>query len=587
VQTSAQDMNAFPAFPEFDAVDRYVVDALLMRTASLWPDEEGMVHVKSGFRQSWRGLAEDVDKLARGLCALGFRKGDRIALWGITLPHWVTWFFAIERLGLVAVPINSACHPEELADFLVRSRSKAICLVDGPREEEFIEGTKRVLPGLESGAGRTVRLEQFPDLRHVLFSGMEPREGMHCFAELEELGRTVPEEAYQAMRDAVAMDDLAMVQYTSGTSGKPKGVLLHHSNLVSNAWWAGVNLNYSHEDRFCLPLPLFHCFGSILGALTFTTHGCTIVFVETFTPKRVLASLAEERCTGLYAVPSMFRLFLRTKSLESYDLSHLRKGIMAGAVCPADLIEQAIRRMNMTELANCYGQTETSPVFTQVHPADDMEKRLHSSGRVIQGVQLAIKDADGRILQPGSIGEVCARGWDVMHGYDGDPEATAKAIDKDGWLHTGDTGWVDEQGYLFVSGRIRDIIIRCGENISPKEIENCLASCPGVADAAVVGVPSVSCGEEICAFLIPDGTQVLRNETVRQHCMRHLASQKLPRFVGLLERFPMTTTGKVESKTLRMLGDAYFNRPGLETSDRIPSCTETLDFLTRAESEMN
>ncbi|MBO4684949.1 MAG: AMP-binding protein, partial [Desulfovibrio sp.] len=194
MQTTVQDMNAFPAFPEFDAVDRYVVDALLMRTASLWPDEEGLVHVKSGFRQSWRGLAEDVDKLARGLCALGFRKGDRIALWGVTLPHWVTWFFAIERLGLVAVPINSGCHPEELADFLVRSRSKAICLVDGPREEEFIEGTRRVVPGLESGPERVVRLQQFPDLRHVLFSGMEPREGMHCFAELEELGRTVDED---------------------------------------------------------------------------------------------------------------------------------------------------------------------------------------------------------------------------------------------------------------------------------------------------------------------------------------------------------------------------------------------------------
>lgn len=560
----------------------YVLGASLVRAAVLYPERPAVVHLLLKQRLTWTELASQAASAARGLLAIGVKKGDRVGLWGLAQPGWVILYFAAELVGAVVVPINSNCQPVELAAILRRAHCVGLLIAGDNREVEAAAFIKEVLGDYHAataGGSGLIHSTALPELRFLVMHGLTTS-GIYDMTELEHLGEAVPLTYFRNRVHDVQPGDVAMLQFTSGTTGSPKGVLLTHRSLAINAWWAGKTQRLTSVDSVCMPVPLFHCFGCVLGLLSCTAFSAALVLVDTFSPARVFATIEEECCTAFYGVPSMFRLLLRSRALRHAKLSTLRTGIIAGAVCPEELLKQAMDILHMPEITICYGQTESSPVITQTDPKDRLEKRVASIGRPHPGVEVGIfSPTTGERLPKGENGEICCRGNNVMAGYDEDPEATAATIDRNGWLHTGDLGLEDDDGYFHVSGRIRDIIIRCGENISPKEVENCLARCPGVGDAQVVGVASETCGEEVCAFLIADGSVLLSQEAVRRFCREQLSSYKVPRHLALLASFPMTASGKVNLGLLRRLAAAFFPPSGPVQAGPVPECNGQLAAL--------
>jgi fatty-acyl-CoA synthase len=519
----------------------------LDRTASGQPDAEALVEVPTGRRWTYAELRGEVDVVAMGLLAAGMEKGDRLGIWAPNVAEWTLVQYATAKIGVVLVNINPAYRTHELEFVLNQAGISVLVAATSFKTSDYGAMISEVRPGC-------------PELRRVILIGTPD------WDELVAAGRK-GERAELARRQAeLSPDDPINIQYTSGTTGFPKGATLSHHNILNNGYFVGRLCGYTSEDRVCIPVPFYHCFGMVMGNLGCTTNGATMVIPGPgFDPKATLTAVAQERCTSLYGVPTMFIAELNDPDFDNYDLSSLRTGIMAGSPCPVEVMKQVVDRMGMTEVTICYGMTETSPVSTQTRADDSLELRVSTVGRVHPHVEVKIVDpGTGLTLPRGEPGELCTRGYSVMLGYWDEPEKTAEAVDRARWMHTGDLGVMSSDGYVNITGRIKDMVIRGGENVYPREIEEFLYTHPDVLDAQVVGVPDAKYGEELCAWVtLRDGAPELTAEAVKEFAGGKLAHYKIPRYVVVVDGFPMTVTGKVrkvemreKSAELLHLGDA-------------------------------
>jgi fatty-acyl-CoA synthase len=511
------------------------IGANLDRTAARVGEHEAMVECETGRRWTYPQLVADVDACALGLHGLGVRKGDRVGIWSPNCAEWVFVQYGTAKLGAVLVNINPAYRTHELA-FVLKQAGISV-LVAAP---SFKTSDYRAMVAEVRG--------DCPDLREVLFLGDD------AWNALMDAGRAADRSMLSELAAQLSPDDPINIQYTSGTTGFPKGATLSHHNLLNNAFFVGEGCGYTEADRVCIPVPYYHCFGMGMGNLGCTTHGSTMVVpAPAFDPAATLRAVQDERCTSLYGVPTMFIAELGLPDFADYDLSSLRTGIMAGSPCPVEVMKRVVDEMGMTEVTICYGMTETSPVSTQTTADDDLERRTSTVGRVHPHVEVKVVDPETGLTVPrGTPGELCTRGYSVMLGYWDEPEKTAEVLDQARWMHTGDLAVMDAEGYLNIVGRIKDMVIRGGENVYPREVEEFLYTHPDVVDAQVIGVPDERYGEELMAWVrLREGAAPLTAEAVREFCAGRLAHYKVPRYVKVVEAFPMTVTGKVRKVEMR------------------------------------
>ncbi len=516
-----------------------------------YPDNEAIIYVDRDFRLTYRQFNEVVNEMARGLMALGIQKGEKVAIWATNIPYWVTLQFATAKIGAILLTVNTNYKKAELSYLLEQSETENLFLIDGFQDTDYVNTLYELVPELKTQQRGSLCSKKYPHLKRVCFLGQEKHRGMYSIPEIRGLHTIVSQEKYQARQDTLSPHDVVNMQYTSGTTGFPKGVMLSHYNIGNNGFWIGENQNFSEKDRLCLPVPLFHCFGCVLGVLAAVTHGTTMVILEGFDPSLVMASVEQEGCTALYGVPTMFIALLENPLFPKFNFSTLRTGIMAGSNCPVAIMKQVIEKMNMSEITICYGLTEGSPVMTYTRIHDELQKRVETVGQALPHIEVKVVDPEtGAILPPGTQGEVCCRGYNVMKGYYNNPQATAEAIDNDGWLHSGDLGILDPDGFLSITGRYKDMIIRGGENIYPREIEEFLYRMEGVQDIQVAAVPSPKYGEEVGAFIIRKKKSDLEESDVKDFCRGNISRHKIPRYVSFVESYPMTASGKIQKYKL-------------------------------------
>ncbi|HEY0573535.1 MAG TPA: AMP-binding protein [Pseudonocardia sp.] len=507
----------------------------LDRTAALFPDRDAMVEVASGRRWSYREFVAGVDALALGLLDAGLVKGDRVGIWSPNQASWTLVQYATAKIGAVLVNINPSYRTHELQYVLNQAGIRMLVAAASFKSSDYAAMIEQVRPNC-------------PALQRVVLLDSPEWDALANANAGGDRGELAAAQAN------LSPDDPINIQYTSGTTGFPKGATLSHHNILNNGYFVGELCGYTEEDRICIPVPFYHCFGMVMGNLAATSHGAAMIIpAPAFDPKLTLAAVAAERCTSLYGVPTMFIAELAEEDFESYELSSLRTGIMAGSPCPVEVMKQVVSRMGMTEVQICYGMTETSPVSTQTRADDSLERRVSTVGRVLPHVEVKIIDPETGLTVPrGTPGELCTRGYSVMLGYWEEPEKTAEAIDAARWMHTGDLGIMDSDGYLNITGRIKDMVIRGGENIYPREIEEFLYTHPDVLDAQVVGVPDERYGEELCAWIrMRPGAEPLTAEAVREFAAGKLAHYKIPRYIQIVDEFPMTVTGKVRKVEMR------------------------------------
>ena len=524
----------------------------LEQWANLTPDKDFIVYPDRGLRFSYATFNERVDNLAKSLLYLGLRKGDKLGVFANNVPDWLTYFFATAKIGGVLVTINTNYRAYEL-EYLVRNSDlHTLCLVNGWRDIDYIQMVYELVPELKESQRGFLKSEKFPALKNVVFMGPEKHRGMYNTSELILLGSQLDDQPLRDAASQVSCFDVVNMQYTSGTTGFPKGVMLTHHNILNNGNATASCMNYSANERLCVCVPLFHCFGCVLALCAIITQGATMVMVENFDALTVLASVQQEKCTALYGVPTMFIAELNHPMFPMFNLSSLRTGIMAGAPCPIETMNNVMEKMNMKELIIVYGLTESSPGMTATRVSDPPEIRSVTVGKAYPAVDVKVADPEtGKELQPGEQGELCCRGYNVMKGYYKNEEATAKAIDGDGWLHSGDLGVMDEKGYFKVTGRIKDMIIRGGENVYPREIENFLYTHPEIEAVEVVGVASEKYGEEVGAFIKRKSGSQLSEEDVIDFCRGKIARYKIPKYIFFVGEFPMTASGKIQKYKLR------------------------------------
>ncbi|AVB75835.1 AMP-binding protein [Methanococcus maripaludis] len=518
------------------------------------PDREFLVYPDRNLRFTYKEFDERTDLLAKGLLEIGIKKGDHIGIWARNVPDWLTFMFATAKIGVVLVTVNTAYKSHELAYVMKQSDMKALAIIDSFRDVNYLEILYELVPELKTSQRGKLNSEEFPYLKNVIYVGQEKHRGMYNTNELMLLGKYVSDEKLIEAKKGLDSDDVINMQYTSGTTGFPKGVMLTHKNILNNGYYIGEKQKFTEEERLCLPVPLFHCFGIVLGVLALLTHGGTLVMLEIFDPLLVLAAIQKEKCTAVYGVPTMFIAEFSHPMFEMFDLSSLRTGIMAGSTCPIEAMKKVMSDMYMHEITISYGLTEASPVFTMTSVDDPFEKRVESVGKAMPHCEVKIIDPEtGKTLAPGNVGEICCRGYNVMKGYYKMPEKTAEVIEKDGWLHSGDLAVEDEDGYYKIVGRIKDMIIRGGENIYPREIEEFLYTLPGINDAQVVGIPDEKYGEIVGAFVIPKEGYEIKEEDVRDFALEKIARYKVPKHVFVVEEFPMTASGKIQKFKLTEL----------------------------------
>lgn len=533
---------------------------ILDETISRFPDNDAVVYADRDYRRTWSEFGKDVDVLAKGLMALGVKKGDKVALWSSNVPFWVSLMFATARIGAVLLTVNTSYRESELDYLLTQSECENLVVMDGYRDHDYLQTVYTLIPEVRVHPRANLRSARYPHLRRVLFLGVEKHRGMFSIPEIQSLSVMTSEKDYEECKAAVDPEDVVNMQYTSGTTGFPKGVMLTHNNIGNNGYWIGYHQGFTDKDRICLPVPLFHCFGCSLGVMAAVNTGAALVILEGFKPVPVMVAIENERCTALYGVPTMFIAILEHPLFDRVDFSSLRTGIMAGSVCPEPLMKRAAEDMNLTEITNVYGLTESSPGMTQTHRDEEFKRRVSTVGRAMPGVEVKVADPETCIELPyGTPGEIMCKGYNVMKGYYNMPEETARAITPDGWLHSGDLGIMDEDGYLVITGRIKDMIIRGGENIYPREVEEFISGIEGVMDVQVVGTPSQKYGEEVVAFVIPRPGADLTPEDVRDSCRGKIAWHKIPKFVALVEAFPLTASGKVKKFELRQMAAEMFS----------------------------
>ncbi|MBA2860717.1 AMP-binding protein [Methanococcus maripaludis] len=518
------------------------------------PDREFLVYPDRNLRFTYKEFDERTDLLAKGLLEIGIKKGDHIGIWARNVPDWLTFMFATAKIGVVLVTVNTAYKNHELAYVMKQSDMKALAIIDSFRDVNYLDILYELVPELKTSQRGKLNSEEFPYLKNVIYVGQEKHRGMYNTNELMLLGKYVSDEKLTEAKKGLNSDDVINMQYTSGTTGFPKGVMLTHKNILNNGYYIGEKQKFTEEERLCLPVPLFHCFGIVLGVLALLTHGGTLVMLEIFDPLLVLAAIQKEKCTAVYGVPTMFIAEFSHPMFEMFDLSSLRTGIMAGSTCPIEAMKKVMSDMYMREITISYGLTEASPVFTMTSVDDPLEKRVESVGKAMPHCEVKIIDPEtGETLAPGNVGEICCRGYNVMKGYYKMPEKTAEVIEKDGWLHSGDLAVEDKDGYYKIVGRIKDMIIRGGENIYPREIEEFLYTLPGINDAQVVGIPDEKYGEIVGAFVIPKEGYEIKEDDVRDFALEKIARYKVPKHVFVVDEFPMTASGKIQKFKLTEL----------------------------------
>lgn len=525
---------------------------LLDAAIEKYPDNDAVVYVDRDYRVTYRQFGELVDRLARGLMALGVQKGEKVAVWATNVPYWVALQFATARVGAILLTVNTSYKTSELEYLLRQSECENIFIIDGFRDTDYVLTLYDLVPELKAQQRGYLHSPKFPHLKRVFFLGHEKHRGMFSIPELLALSAMTGDDEYRARQRELDTHDVVNMQYTSGTTGFPKGVMLTHFNLVNNGYWIGRNQHFGPEDRICVPVPLFHCFGCSLGVMAAVNHGAALVILEGFDPVEVMTAIEKERCTAVYGVPTMFIAILDHELFPKFSFKSLRTGIMAGSPCPAPIMKRVIEKMNAREITIVYGLTESAPGMTQTLANDDVRRRCETVGRAMPGVEVCIRDPELRTPVPiGVPGEVCCRGYNVMKGYYNMPEATAQAIDEHGWLHSGDIGIMDGDGYVAITGRHKDMIIRGGENVYPKEVEEFLYGLEGVRDVQVVGVPSVRYGEEVCAFVVLKEGYSYSPQDVIDFCRSRIARFKTPKYVAFVDKYPMTASGKIQKFKLR------------------------------------
>lgn len=515
------------------------------------PNGWAVRYTDRNYFRTWKELNDEADLIARGMMSLGVKKGDHVAIWATNTPEWILTLFAAAKIGAVLVTVNTNFKIFELEYLLRQSDTKLLVMIGGFKNNDYVATVNELLPELKTTSGE-IESEHLPFLKRVVFAGKETPEGMLNFEDLKILGGDFPVEIYEENKKTLNTHDVVNMQYTSGTTGFPKGVMLTHYNILNNGKTIGDGMKFTKNDKLCITVPFFHCFGLVLAMMACITHGTTMVPVERYSPVPVMNAISVEKCTAVHGVPTMFIAMLEHAQFNNFDFSSLRTGIMAGSPCPIEVMKKVIDKMNMREIVIVFGQTEASPGCTMTTTSDSIDKRVNTVGRAFPGVECKIIDPDtGKELPINTPGEFCARGYNIMKGYYKMPEATAQAIDKDGWLHTSDLCTVDEDGYYKVVGRIKDMIIRGGENIYPKEIEECLYTCDKVSDVQVIGVPSEAYGEEVMACVILKEGEEMTEEEVKEFVGERMAKHKVPRYVRFVDSFPTNAAGKIQKFKMR------------------------------------
>jgi len=517
-----------------------------------WAEKEAIVVRHQDIRWSYRQLGEAVDAFAAGLLALNLQPGDRIGIWSPNNVEWVIAQFATAKAGLILVNINPAYRKGELSYTLKKVACKALILAREFKTSNYVAMLREIAPAIDGSESGNLNLAELPDLRSLIVISDDAIDGMFRFADIAGMAPADAAEQLAARALVSQPDDAINIQFTSGTTGLPKGATLTHFNVLNNGYFVGQAMKFTERDRLCIPVPLYHCFGMVMSVLTSVLHGATMVFPsEAFEPRATLEAISEEKCTALQGVPTMFIAELEVPGFDQFDLSHLRTGIMAGAPCPIEVMRKVVSDMNMDEVTIAYGMTETSPVSFQSAVDDPLEKRVSTVGRIQPHVQVKIIDGNGAVVQRGTSGELCTRGYSVMLGYWEDKEQTVQTIDKAGWLHTGDLAVIDDDGYCDIVGRVKDMIIRGGENIYPREIEEYLFQHPQIQEVAVFGIPDEKYGEAVVAWIRLRQGELIDADGIRDYCNEQIAYYKVPKHIIIVDEFPMTVTGKIQKFIMR------------------------------------
>ncbi len=517
------------------------------------PNNDCVVSVHQGIRMTYKEFNKEVDRVAKGLMALGVNKGDRVGIWSTNNIEWVMVQFATAKMGAVLVNINPAYRTHELEYAMKQSELSTLILIDNFKTSDYIKMVYEVEPSIRDSRPGQINSEKLPFLKNVVCINNTEHAGMYKWNDMLSMASKIDDSDLKNVQKSLEFDDAINIQYTSGTTGFPKGVTLSHFNILNNGFFIGERMDFTEKDRLCIPVPFYHCFGMVLANLACVTHGATMVLPgEAFEPEAVLKTVEQEKCTALHGVPTMFIAELEDPSFNDYDLTSLRTGIMAGSPCPVEVMKRVNHEMHMNEITIAYGLTEASPVITQTSTHDTLEHRTATVGQVLPFVEAKIVDPEtGKIVPTGVQGELCTRGYHVMKYYYNNPEATKEAIDENGWLHTGDLATMDEDGYFKITGRMKDMIIRGGENIYPREIEEFLYTHPKISDVQVIGVPDRKYGEEICAWVKLKEGETATEEEIKEFCRGKIAHFKIPRYIKFTDSFPMTVTGKIRKVEMR------------------------------------
>ncbi len=539
------------------------IGEILDETAEKFPNNDALVYVDRKLRYTYKEFKEKCERIAKGLMALGIKRGDHIAVWAYNVPEWVLLQFASAKIGAVLVTVNTYYKSHELEYLLKQSDSTTLFLVHGFKDVDYVEITNKVVPQLKDSKPGKLSHPELSYLKNVVYIGKENYPGMFNFEEIEKMGEKISDEELSERQNSLDPQDVINMQYTSGTTGFPKGVMLTHYNILNNAYYVGNVMDMTEKDRMCIPVPFFHCFGCVLSTLNCVVHGSAMVPIEMFKAEKILEAVEQEKCTALQGVPTMFIAELEHPDFAKYDLSSLRTGIMAGASCPIEVMVNAMSKMHLQEITICYGLTETSPVLTQTRRNDPVQKRVETVGKTLPEVEVKIVSPEtGEDVPANTPGELVARGYGVMKGYYKMPKQTESVI-RDGWLHTKDQAVMDDDGYFSIMGRIDDMIIRGGENVYPREIEEYLYTNDKIEDVSVVGVPSKKYGEEVAAFVkLKEGKTASENE-IKEFCKEGISRFKIPKYILFTQEFPMTASGKIRKVELREMAKDKLN---LETA---------------------
>lgn len=528
------------------------VGQIIRERAKMHPEQEAYVYPELNIRRNYAQFDKETDELAKAFIGMGIQKGEHVAIWSDNKREWLLSQFATGKMGAILVTVNTNYQAAELEYLLKQSDATTLILDEGFKGTSYIDIIRTICPELLDSRNGRIESAKLPKLKRVILMTDRAEPGIYKWSEFLAHAAGVTDDELESRFNTLDPQDVINIQYTSGTTGFPKGVMLTHYNVVNNGKLIGDYMNLSEADRMCIPVPFFHCFGCVLGTMAAVNHGTTMVIVEQFDPLAVLEAVQDERCTALHGVPTMFIAELNHPDFKKYDTSSLRTGIMAGSTCPIEVMKQVIHDMGASEITICYGQTESSPVITQTRTDDPIEKRVSTVGKPHPHVEVKIIDPiTGEEVPIGTPGELYTRGYHVMKGYYNNEEATHDAIDLEGWLHTGDIAVMDQEGYIDITGRIKDVIIRGGENIYPREVEEFLYQHPAISDVQIVGVPDPKYGEELMAWIIPKDGAGLDEATVREFCKGNISYHKIPKYIMFTKEYPMTASGKIQKFKLR------------------------------------